>query len=104
MFMCKCVCVCEILIPVVYLTLLAWGHIVVEWGGPGHLIVLGQPTSTHTHTHLHRHTPPYTHSHIHTHKHVQGGGFNIPPRKCLAVKEGDFKCLLRSKERITWVF
>ena len=56
MYVYVCVCVCEILIPVVYLTLLAWGHIVVEWGGPGHLIVLGQPTSTHTNTHTHTHT------------------------------------------------
>ena len=72
-----CVCVCEILIPVVYLTLLAWGHIVVEWGGPGHLIVLGQPTSTHTHTYTDTHH--HTHTHTYTHKHVQGGGFNILP-------------------------
>ena len=64
-YVCVCVCVCEILIPVVYLTLLAWGHIVVEWGGPGHLIVLGQPTSTHTNTHTHTHTHPYTHTHTH---------------------------------------
>ena len=62
--MCMCVCVCEILIPVVYLTLLAWGHIVVEWGGPGHLIVLGQPTSTHTNTHTH--TLTHTHTYIQT--------------------------------------
>ena len=106
--MCKCVCVC------VSVCVCVWD---INPGGISDTARVGthcsgvgrtgtpdcfRPANQHTHTH----TLTQTHTTIHTltHKHVQGGGFNIPPRKCLAVKEGNFKCLLRSKERITWVF